>query len=418
MASARTALAVPGALPMAAWSVLGRFAFAMINLSLLIYVEARTGSYAVAGVISAASLVGTAAGVIGQSRLIDRYGPTRTLLAFTGPYALLSVGVIILIHTGLPTLPLAALVAAQCMALPTVQVASRTMWRHLVPAGPVRDAAYSYEAVSFELCWLLGPAVAAVLATSLWPGSALLVAVTLSTAAAAGFALTSAARSHRRPAAPETSARSLERSVDGTADGFHPAGLAVLLVATCAFGLTVGFVVVGVTAGTQANGVPQLAGLLLGLWSISSVLSGMAYQRSPWPRPAAVRLPVLIAAFGMILLIPSLLGGALPLTVAVILAGATLVPQITLHNTLLDGLVPQRRLSEAFGWLTTAIFAANAGGQALGGLVTQHYDYHAGFLTAVACAVSLAAVVWAGRRQLMPKRSSTTAEADTHNHQH
>ncbi|GAB3986906.1 MFS transporter [Plantactinospora veratri] len=404
MGTTRTALAVPGALPMAVWSVLGRFAFAMINLSLLIFVEDRTGSYAVAGAVSAASLVGTAVGVIGQSRLIDRYGPTRVLLAFTGPYALLSVGAVVFISTGLNTLALALLVAVQCAVLPTVQVASRAMWRHLVPAGSVRDAAYSYEAVSFELCWLLGPAVAAVLATWLWSGSALLVAVTLSTVSAAGFASTAAVRSHRRHATFGTSAEDLDRAADGTdADQFHPAGLAILLLATCAFGLTVGFVVVGVTAGTESNGVPQLAGVVLGLWSISSVLVGMAYQRSPWPRPLVVRLPVLIAGFGTILLIPSLLGGALPLTVAVILAGATLVPQITLHNTLLDRLVPQRRVSEAFGWITTAIIAANAAGQALGGLVIQRYDYNAGFLTAATCAVSLAAAVWVGRRKLIPK---------------
>lgn len=119
-----------------------------------------------------------------------------------------------------------------------------------------------------------------------------------------------------------------------------------------------------------------------------------------------------MAAFGTILVIPALLGGALSLTIAVILAGATLVPQITLHNTLLDGLVPQRRLSEVFGWTTTAIFAANAAGQALGGFVIQRYDYHAGFLTAAACAVCLAAVVWVGREQLMPQTSNTTARTD------
>lgn len=395
MTSARTALAVPGALPVAVWSILGRFGFSMLNLSLLIYVEARTGSYAVAGAISAASLIGTAAGIIAQSKLIDRYGTTRVLVAFTAPYALLSVGVLVLVDTGLSPGPLAVLVAAQCAVLPTVQVASRTMWRELVPAGPVRDAAYSYEAVSFELCWLLGPALAAVLATWLWPGSALLVAVTLSTAGAAGFALTAAARSHRPPAVP---AGQPERSAG--AGSPPPAGVAVLLVATCAFGLTIGFVVVGVTAGTQANGVPHLAGLLLGLWSISSVLAGLAYQRSPWPRPPTVRLPVLLATFGGVLLLPSLLGGTLALTVAVILAGATLVPQVTLHNTLLDGLVPQRRLAEAFGWITTAIFAANAGGQAWGGWVTQRYDYQAGFRAAAACAVLLAVAVWAGRRHL------------------
>jgi MFS family permease len=386
---------------MAAWSMLSRFAFAMTNLSLLIYIEAETGSYAVAGVVSAACLVGIAAGVIGQSKLIDRYGPTRTLLAFTGPYALLSVSVIALVHTGVPTVPLVILVAVQCATLPTVQVASRTMWRHLVPAGPVRDAAYSYEAISFELCWLLGPAVAAVLATWLWPGSALAIAVALSTAGTAGFALTTAVRSHRRHWR-DTSTGTLERSAKSADGGFHSAGLAVLLVATCAFGLTVGFVVVGVTAGDQANGVPQLAGALLGLWSISSVLSGMAYQRSPWPRALTTRLPVLIAAFGAILLMPSLLGGVVPLTVAVLLAGATLVPQITLHNTLLDGLVPQHRLSEAFGWITTAIFAANAAGQALGGFVIERHDYNSGFLTAAACTVGLATVVWAGRHKLIP----------------
>jgi predicted MFS family arabinose efflux permease len=397
-ASARTALAVPGALPVAAWSLLGRFGFSMSNLSLLMYVTARTESYAVAGTISAAGLIGTAAGIIAQSRLLDRYGPTRTLLTCTAPYALLSAAVILAIHAGVPTLPLAVLAVVQCAALPTVQVASRAMWARLAPAGPVREAAYSYEAISFEVCWLLGPAVAAVLATTLWPGSALLIAATLSTAGAAGFALTAAARSHRGRAAPGTAP-----APDRPADGLQAAGLAVLLVATCAFGLTIGFVVVGVTAGTRAYGVPHLAGVLLGLWSVTSVVSGLAYQRAPWPRPPAVRLPALMAVFGLVLALPALAAGMPILTVAVILAGATLVPQVTLHNTLLDRLVPPRRLAEAFGWMTTAVFAANAGGQALAGLIIERYDYQAGFLTAAACACCLTVVVWTGRRHLLPR---------------
>ena len=389
---------MPGALPVAAWSLLGRFGFAMTNLSLLMYVAARTDSYAVAGSISAAGLIGTAAGIIAQSRLLDRYGPTRTLLTCTVPYALLSAAVLLAIDARVPTLPLAVLVVVQCAALPTVQVASRAMWGRLVPAGPVRDAAYSYEAISFEVCWLLGPAVAAVLATWLWPGSALLIAATLSTVGAAGFALTAAARSHRGPAAPGTAT-----APDRPAGGLHATGLAVLLVATGAFGLIIGFVVVGVTAGTRDNGEPQLAGLLLGLWSITSVVSGVAYQRAPWPRPPAIRLPVLMAVFGLVLVLPALAGGTPVLTVAVVLAGATLVPQVTLHNTLLDRLVPPRRLAEAFGWMTTAVFAANAGGQALGGLVIQRYDYRTAFLTAAACGLCLAVVVWAGRRHLVPR---------------
>ncbi len=398
--SIRTALALPGARAVAAWSVLGRFGFAMVNVSLLLLVEAESGSYAVAGAVSAASLVGTAAGVVVQSRLLDRHGPARILLAFAGPHAVLSGAVLVLVPRGLPTPAVAVLVAAQCAVLPMVQVASRAMWTHLAPAGRLRDAAYSYEAVSFELCWLLGPALAAVLATWLWPGSALLMALTLATVSAVGFALTAAVRS--RPGRGSSPPQDWDRCPDGVAgdQSAEGAGLAVLLVATTAFGLTIGLVVVSVMAGAEANGVPQLAGVLLALWSTSAVLSGTAYQRSPWPRRVAVRLPVLMAAFGTVLVIPAFLDGVLPITVALVLAGATVVPQIALHNTLLDGLVPQRRLASAFGWLTTAILVSSAGGQALGGYVVQGHDHQAAFLTAAVSANLLATVVWLGRRRL------------------
>ncbi|MFC7549978.1 MFS transporter [Plantactinospora sp. GCM10030261] len=414
MGSVRTALSVPGALPMAVWSVFGRLAFAMVNLSLLIYVEAESGSYAIAGAISAASLVGVALGTVAQSRLIDRYGPTRTLLAFAGPFAVLSAAVIVSIPRGLPLLPLALLVAAQCAMLPTVQVASRSMWPHLLPAGPKRDAAYNYEAISFEMCWLLGPALAGLLATVLWPGSALVAAAVAGTVTAVGFALTRVARSHRGSgsvaadtpdgAADAPGAAGGEADEPGAGRGFHRGGLAILLVAASAFGLTIGFVVVAVTAGTHANGAPQMVSPLLALWSISSMVGGLVYQRRPWPRSRTVRLPVLIAVLGAVLLVPTLLAGVVPLALAVVLAGVTLVPQITLHNTLLDGLVPARRLAEAFGWLTMAIAGANAGGQALGGLVIEGYDYQAGLLAASAGAIGLAGVVFVGRRRLLPAR--------------
>ncbi len=214
------------------------------------------------------------------------------------------------------------------------------------------------------------------------------MAVTLSTLSAAGFATTAAVRR----VSAESSAEGPERPAGPSGDRgtVRWTGLAVLLLAACGFGSTIGFVVVGVTAGTAANGVPQLAGLVLGLWSVSSVVLGTAYQRSPWPRSLTVRLPLLLAAFGTVLLIPSFVNGVLPLAGAVVLAGATLVPQITAHNTLIDGLVPSRRSSEAYGWITTVIVVSNAGGQALSGWITQHYHYDSGFLTAAASALGLA----------------------------
>lgn len=45
----RSILTAPGTPPLVIWSLLGRLAFAMTNLSLLLYVRAGSGSYAFAG---------------------------------------------------------------------------------------------------------------------------------------------------------------------------------------------------------------------------------------------------------------------------------------------------------------------------------------------------------------------------------
>ncbi len=276
------------------------------------------------------------------------------------------------------------------------------MWPHLIPAGRTRDAAYSYEAMSFELCWLLGPAVAGLLATLLWPGTGLLVALTLGTVAAVAFALTNVVRSNRgRSGTPDEGSPGSGSAPAHERHGSAGRGVATLGAAIFGFGLSVGFVVVGVAAGTAASGVPELAGVLLAVWSVSSIAGGLAYQRRPWPRPPQARLPVLMLVLGTLLLLPVLLNGVVALAAMTILSGLTLVPQITMQNSLLDGLVPARRRAEAFAWLTTTVVVANAAGQALGGLIIEERDHQASFLAAAASVLVLAVAVWAGRRSLV-----------------
>jgi predicted MFS family arabinose efflux permease len=408
---------VPGVPAMAAWSLVGRFGLGMTNLSLLLFVRAETGSYAVAGGLSAASLLGVATGTVVQGRMIDRSGPRRPLLLLALPHLLLGAAVIVGVAASLPPAALAVVIVAQCAVLPSVAVASRSMWPRLLPAGPSRDAAYTYEAISFELCWLLGPAVAGLLATLLWPGTALTVAVALATVAAVGFARTPVVRSHRgqgraagggeRPGAGPP-----RGDVAAPVQSIRRGGLAVLLIAVCGFGLAIGYVVVGVTAGTAAAGAPEMAGVLLAGWSISSMAGGLAYQRwlSPPHGGLASRLPVLLSIFALVLLIPGGFAGVVALAVSLALAGLTLVPQITTHNSLLDGLVPGRRLSEAYGWLTMTIWVANAAGQAAGGLVIDRAGHQAGFVAATACVLALAVVVWIGRRRMAATVAQTSRQ--------
>ena len=139
-----------------------------------------------------------------------------------------------------------------------------------------------------------------------------------------------------------------------------------LLLAASGFGLAIGSAVVGVLAGTDAYGVPQVSGVLLAVWSASSIVGGLLYRRWPWAGRRAARVPVLMGAFGLVLLVPVLVGGVAALAAMIVLGGLTLVPQITAHNTLLDGLVPAARLTEAYGLVATTIAVANAAGQAAG----------------------------------------------------
>jgi MFS family permease len=383
--------ATPGAVPMAAWSLLGRFGFAMTNVGLLLFVEARTGSYGIAGAVSAASLVGTAVGMVGQGRLVDRYGPTRPLLVLCALYVGLGAVSIAGVAANLPPLVLAALVLAACVVLPAVSVASRTMWPHLIPSGELRNAAYAYEAISFELCWLLGPAAAALLATLIWPGAGLLAAVVLAAVGATGFALTAAVRSKRG---------GVMAAAGVTKQGFDRGGFTTLLLAASGFGLAIGSAVVGVIAGTDAYGVPQVTGVLLAVWSASSIAGGLLYQRWPWAGVRAARLPLLMGAFGLTLVVPAVVDGVAALAVMIMLGGLTLVPQITAHNTMLDGLVPAARLTEAYGLVATTIAVANAVGQAVAGVLVDRYDHQASLLAGCACTLALAAGVWANRGRL------------------
>jgi len=383
--------ATPGAVPMAVWSLVGRFGFAMTNVGLLLFVEARTGSYGIAGAVSAASLVGTAVGMVGQGRLVDRYGPSRPLLVLCAVYVGLGGVSIAGVAANLAPVVLAALVLAAGGVLPAVSVASRTMWPHLIPSGELRDAAYGYEAISFELCWLLGPAAAALLATLVWPGAGLLAAVVLASVGATGFALTATVRSKRGG----TSARA-----PAARQHFDRAGFVTLLLAASGFGLAIGSAVVGVIAGTDAYAVPQASGVLLAVWSASSIVGGLLYQRWPWAGRRAARVPVLMGAFGLTLVVPALVGGVAALTAMIVLGGLTLVPQITAHNTLLDGLVPAARLTEAYGLVATTIAVANAAGQAVAGVLVDRFDHQASLLAGCACTLGLAAGVWMFRHRL------------------
>jgi MFS family permease len=394
----RVALSTPGALVPVLSSALGRLPIAMFGLATLLYVQRVSGSFAAAGLVTAGALVGVSLGSVAQGRLMDRIGPTRPLLVLTALFAVAVAALIAAVETAqpLPVLVLLALVTG--LTQPALPAASRALWGVLLPPGPGRDAAYTYEAISLEVFFIIGPAFAAFLVLAPWPGTGLVVAALAMVLGALGFALSRPVRDRRAAAT---------RSSVGLLGALAKPAMRTVAVASLGFGVVVGTVEVGVPAVTAAAGSPALGGVLISAWSVTSVLAGLLYSLRPWPRPLHLRMPVLLGAFAVLVGAMALVGpsGSLVvLTLAMLAAGALITPQVTAHSIAIDAAAPAGTATEAFGWVITAATLGLAIGQSVAGVVVEAAGPPAAFLAGGLAGLLLAGLLWARRRTLLVER--------------
>ncbi len=389
----RAALGAPGAGLPALASAVARLPMAMIGLATLLYVQKTTGSFAMAGLVSSGLLIGVSCGSVIQGRVIDRVGPTRPLLAAAGAQAAAGTTLIVAIESRADLATLVACAVVVGLTQPAMPGSSRALWTRLVPAGRLRDAGFSYEAISLEVFFILGPSTAALLVTMPWPGTGTAVALAGMVVGTVGFALTRAVRTHRPTRADHKA---------GAFGTLAAPGLRTVVLASLGFGLVIGTVEVGVPAVTAAAGSAALGGVLLSAWSVASVLAGIAYSMRPWPRPLHLRLPVLLLAFAVCVAGMAVAGPLPALVVAMLLAGATITPQVTAHSLGVEATAPAGTATEAFGWVVTAATLGLSTGQSAAGVVVEAAGPRAAFLVGAAAGVVVACLLWLRRASLAP----------------
>jgi hypothetical protein len=407
LADYRSALTAPGAGLPALASAVARLPMAMIGLATLLYVQRATGSFAMAGLVSAGMLIGVSCGSVAQGRVIDRVGPTRPLLVAALAQAAAGITLIIAIESRASLVTLVACAAAVGLTQPAMPGSSRALWARLVPAGRLRSAAFSYEAISLEVFFILGPSMAALLVTAPWPGTGTAVALTGMVVGSAGFALTPAVRTHRPAPTGQTA---------GAFGALASPGLRTVVLAALGFGLVIGTVEVGVPAVTAAAGSAALGGVLLSAWSVASVLAGIVYSMHPWPRQLQLRLPVLLLAFAVCVTGMAVAGPLPALVVAMLLAGSTITPQVTAHSLGVEATAPVGTATEAFGWVVTAITLGLSTGQSASGLVVEAAGPHAPFLVGGGAGLVVAGLLWLRRASLAqaPPLSAEVVQLSAH----
>src|ERR1700710_2651145 len=96
----RRVLSLPGALVFSMSGLVARLPIAMISLGIVLLVSTRTGSYSLAGAVSASFLIANAALAVPQARLIDRLGQRAVLSPAVTVFVIGLTGVMVTVEAG------------------------------------------------------------------------------------------------------------------------------------------------------------------------------------------------------------------------------------------------------------------------------------------------------------------------------
>ncbi len=375
---------LPGARRLIVAGIIGRLPIAMVPLAILLLVEARTGSYGLAGITAGIYAVSTAAVAPVFGRTADRFGPRPVLLGTGVAYPVLLLTLLAAIELDAPLWTVYLTAAAAGMAVPLLSSSLRMFWMQLSEGDEgLRQSAYALESVAVEGVFVGGPVVVAGFVAFAAPDLALVTAATLAFVGTIAVALSGPAKRWRRH--PDSAATT------GVGPLGSP-GMVVLLTACAALMFAFGVVEVAVPAYADGRDSTAMSGFLLAAWALGSGIGGIWFgaQKFALSLPAQLRWALLAVAVGLAPLAfagdPWILGGLL------FFGGSAIAPTMTVQNGLVANLAPAGSTTEAFTWFTTVTFGSSAMGAAVGGLVV---DRPSGVPAAFALAALSALLAWA-----------------------
>ena len=370
--SYRRVLARPGALAFSSAALVARLPISMVGLGIVLLVEASTGSYGLAGTVSAVFVLAEAACAVLHGRWVDHFGQSRVLplaiSVFGAGLALMMVAV----ENDWPRAWTYVFAAVAGAALPQVGASVRTRWSHLLDEPGEKQTAFALEAVLDEVVFVVGPVLVTLLATSWHPVAG------LSAALVSGVVGTFAFAAQRRTEPPAG------RSAPAAARAAMPWRLVLTLALVClTLGALFGAAEVTTVAFAEEHGQRWVAGWLLAAWSLGSLLAGLVTGAVAWRSSPDVRLRWGSAAMALAMA-PLMFVDSVPLMAVVLLVGGfAIAPTMIAAMTMVEQHVPAGRLTEGMAILHTGIVAGVAPGASVAGFVVDHSGASAAYAVAL-----------------------------------
>lgn len=375
----------PGVFPTLTASVLARLPFGAVSLLTILRVTDAGFSYGQAGLAAAAYAFAIAFGQPALSRVIDRDGQTRVLLAtaLTGAAA---TTLLALLPASSPLALFVVVAALNGLLQPPLSGTMRALWDLLLDRPEDRHVGYAVEASAVEVIFTGGPLVlVGLFGALLGPQGGLLACAVLTGGGTLAFAATRASR-RWRPVG------------EAHAHPFGPlsaVGVRTMMAIYLAAGANFGALEITITAFGRERDDLSLVALMLALWSIGSFIGGMAIARARPADDPPRRIVVLMLVMAALTALVALAGSPWSLGPLLMLAGAAIAPIFATANGLMGAVAPSGTLTEAFSWTTTAVMIGLTVGSPAAGYVIDHVSTNAAFLVGAAPLVVGAAAIWA-----------------------
>jgi MFS family permease len=379
---------IPGTRRFSVACFIGRWPMAMNNLGIILVVSATTGSYAIAGAVSATGSFCYAFTAPMIGRLVDRVGQGRVLRPLIAAYGACTVAFIICAQSRAPLWTLFLTAALFMSLLPSLGSMVRSRWSALLGDSPLLHTAFSFESVADELIFVTGPALVTILATELVPVTGIAVAGAL---AVTGTLLLAGQHATEPPPAPRAHAG--ERALTTR-------GMPVIMVVFAGLGAMFGTIDLSTVAFATEHHHKPLAGLILGTYALGSATGGLWYGARKWRAPLHRRFLITLA--GMIAGVAPL--WAIPnvpvLFCVIFFCGLSIAPTLIGGYGLIERKMRAGLLTEGMSLLSTAIGIGLAVGPPIAGRLIDSHGASWGYLFALACGITALGAGLLGARRL------------------
>ena len=361
-------LRMPGVARIIAAQLTARLPSGMLSLSILLHVERVHGSYAAAGLVLATISIGQAVSGPLTSRWMGAWG-MRRVLALTLVVCSTAVFVLALVPLSVPAMMGVALVAG--LSTPPIQPAVRTIYPKIVNSRQLTPL-FSLDASAQEIIWVAGPVLATFVATQIATSAAILLCGIMLVIGGIWFI-----------ASPEVGRVRIPRSKRNFG--------VVLKKPTVLLTTVVGFLLVGSCAAVEAGVVavfghdgPQ-AGIVLAIWSIGSLVGGLALGHvpiSPWS--LARRMTLVFAGTALAII---MVDDFWWISITLLISGIGLAPALAVIFASVSSSVKFSDTAEAYGWVGTGQLIGAAIGSAIAGFLIDANGAIGAFWAAAAFAL-------------------------------